>query len=558
MKWFNSLRIGTRLLVSFGVILLLFIAATAYAVFGVNELQQAADDVATENSKIELAYQMSDSINDVFQAVTERLVGSTSIDEAKLNTAIADARADYKKDYDSLTALATTQKGKDLLAALSKAMTDLKNVDDQVLQLDTSNNQEAAIAMYLNQAKKAKDTVNTAVDAFLAYRAVRMQGVLDSSEATKSSVLFWLIAGSAVILVIGVVIVLFTTRAISKPTEKITHLLGEMAQGNMKVSVDESELGRKDEIGMMNRAAHTLVQNMRVSIGTIKASMETLASASTELSSISEEMTAGASESSSNSNMVATSAEELSSNTLSLASGMDHATNSLASVATATEEMTATIGEIAHNSEKARTTTLDAARQTDTISAMMKDLGKAANEIGKVTETITSISAQTNLLALNATIEAARAGAAGKGFAVVANEIKELAQQTAAATSEIKSRIGSVQDSTVAAVTNIERIVDVIKDINDIVNSIATAIEEQSVVTRDIAGNIAQASVSVKDANQRVSETATVTETIAADITGVSQTMLQMKTATNQVQSSATELSVMAEKMREMLQQYKI
>ncbi len=72
---------------------------------------------------------------------------------------------------------------------------------------------------------------------------------------------------------------------------------------------------------------------------------------------------------------------------------------------------------------------------------MMKDLGRAAQEIGQVTETITSISAQTNLLALNATIEAARAGAAGKGFAVVANEIKELAQQTAAATEDIKRKI---------------------------------------------------------------------------------------------------------------------
>ena len=75
----------------------------------------------------------------------------------------------------------------------------------------------------------------------------------------------------------------------------------------------------------------------------------------------------------------------------------------------------------------------------------MHQLGTAAQEIGKVTETITNISSQTNLLALNATIEAARAGTAGKGFAVVANEIKELAQQTASATEDIKSKILGVQ-----------------------------------------------------------------------------------------------------------------
>src|SRR5207249_170766 len=82
--------------------------------------------------------------------------------------------------------------------------------------------------------------------------------------------------------------------------------------------------------------------------------------------------------------------------------------------------------------------TEEATRQAARISEQMNHLGAAAQEIGKVTETITEISSQTNLLALNATIEAARAGSAGKGFAVVANEIKELAQQTARATEDIK------------------------------------------------------------------------------------------------------------------------
>ena len=150
------------------------------------------------------------------------------------------------------------------------------------------------------------------------------------------------------------------------------------------------------------------------------------------------------------------------------------------------------------------------------ITEEMQKLGKAAQEIGQVTETITNISAQTNLLALNATIEAARAGTAGKGFAVVANEIKELARQTAEATEDIKARIAGIQNSTGTAITDIGQITAVIKEVGGIVSSIAAAIEEQATVTKDVAGNIAQASAGVRDANYAYPQTAEVSKAIAA------------------------------------------
>jgi methyl-accepting chemotaxis protein len=237
---------------------------------------------------------------------------------------------------------------------------------------------------------------------------------------------------------------------------------------------------------------------------------------------------------------------------------MDQANSNLNAVATAVEEMTATIGEIARNSEKAHATTGQAAFKVDQFSVIMKGLGQSAQEIGKVTETITSISSQTNLLALNATIEAARAGTAGKGFAVVASEIKELAHQTAAATSEIKEKIGTIQDSTVGAVADIEKIVHVIREVNEIVTSIAAAIQEQATVTQDIAGNIAQASRGVREANQRVAQTATVSASIAQEIAEVSSSVGQISSASTQVQTSALELSKLAEELNQMVSKFKV
>jgi hemerythrin-like metal-binding protein len=255
---------------------------------------------------------------------------------------------------------------------------------------------------------------------------------------------------------------------------------------------------------------------------------------------------------------VAVAAEEASANTTSVAAGMEQAASNLSSVASATEEMSATVGEIASNAEKARAISEQATVQAQTISALMQQFGRAAQEIGKVTETITDISSQTNLLALNATIEAARAGAAGKGFAVVANEIKELARQTATATEDIKAKIAGVQTSAGSAITDVEKIAAVIKDVGSLVSSIAASIEEQAAVTKDVAGNIAQASAGVKDSNERIAQTATVSKDIARDMAAVNAATGEIRRGGEQVKASTVELSKLADQLKAAAAQFKV
>jgi len=293
-----------------------------------------------------------------------------------------------------------------------------------------------------------------------------------------------------------------------------------------------------------------LTHSLRDVIRNITEGIGVISSSSAELSTSSAAMAESSSQASGKASSVATAAEEMTSNVVSVAAGMEQTTTNLSSVASATEQMTSTIGEIAANSEKARRITEEATRQAIRISEQMNQLGVAAHEIGKVTEAITEISSQTNLLALNATIEAARAGTAGKGFAVVANEIKALAQQTAAATEDIKAKIASVQTSTTGGIEEIEKVSQVIRDVSDIVASIAAAIEEQSTMTKDIAHNIAEASTGVQDANKRVTETSLATAEIAREIAGVDQVAVQIAAGSEQVRTSASGLSKVSEQLQ--------
>jgi methyl-accepting chemotaxis protein len=130
---------------------------------------------------------------------------------------------------------------------------------------------------------------------------------------------------------------------------------------------------------------------------------------------------------------------------------------------------------------------------TETTNATISKLGRSSAEIGQVIKVITAIAQQTNLLALNATIEAARAGEAGRGFAVVANEVKELAKETAKATEDIGRKIEMIQSDSKGAINAIAEIGGIIHQINDISNTIASAVEEQTATTNEISQNLIEA-----------------------------------------------------------------
>jgi methyl-accepting chemotaxis protein len=186
------------------------------------------------------------------------------------------------------------------------------------------------------------------------------------------------------------------------------------------------------------------------------------------------------------------------------------------------------------------------------------ELGNAAREINQVTDVIMEIAEQTKLLALNATVEAARAGEAGKGFAVVANEVKELAKQTNAATDNIRARVDAIQRSTAGTVEKIAQISHVITDVNNLVASIAGAVEEQAITTRDIASNIAQAATGIRAMLGTVTHAAGVSETIATEVVVVSDASNEMEAVSTHLNNNAARLVTMGQQLQQFMAQFQL
>ena len=298
----------------------------------------------------------------------------------------------------------------------------------------------------------------------------------------------------------------------------------------------EGTLGGQAKVEGVAGTWKELTDNVNGMAANLTEQVKKIAKAAIAVAKSSEEMMAESQTMSQASQETSTQAESVSSNAAQVSANVQ-------SVATGVEEMTTSIQEIAKNVTNAAQVATTAVKTAETTNETIGKLGVSSAEIGNVIKVITSIAQQTNLLALNATIEAARAGEAGKGFAVVANEVKELAKQTASATEDISQKIEAIQGDTRGAVEAIGQITTIISQINDIQSTIASAVEEQTATTNEIARNVNQAA-------ERSSG-------IALNITSVAKTAQSTSNGAAKTQKSATELSKTAGDLHELVNQFK-
>lgn len=555
-----KLKIRAQLVLAFSVVLGLVLISSAVVFWKATEVSQKLDRFKEVRIPLVLATMTIDS--DREQAKSELRAVLLAVHRGDTEAARASKQRfeDGWKEIDTVFAPLpemskkfVLQANKDRVAKLAAELPEIQREEAGIIDNALASGSKRIVAIendYVKRVQPRGDALMHVTEELHDSVISLVNDDLDADIKAQNQSQWILTTSTLLSMAIGIGIALVFSGRVVGALSVVVGRLKAIAAGDLSgARLAETLLTRNDELGELASASQTMTESLRKLLGGISAGVQTLATAATELTAVSKQTASGTASMSDRAHTVAAAAEEASANTMSIAAGMGQSSSSLSSVASATEQMSATVGDISANTAKARNISEHATGQAQTITEQMQKLGQAAQEIGHVTETITNISAQTNLLALNATIEAARAGTAGKGFAVVANEIKELAKQTAEATEDIKVRIAGIQNSTGTAITDIGQITTVIRDVGTIVTSIAAAIEQQATVTKDVAGNIAQASSGVRDANERVSQTAEVSKSIARDIAGVNQAVVEIREGGEHVQTSAAGLSRLAEQL---------
>jgi methyl-accepting chemotaxis protein len=524
MNWMH--RVTTRLVGAFAVPLVVLCAVGALA-------YRNTDTLEYNSGRVVHTYQVLQALDDITSTLKDAETGQRGY----LITGQDGYLAPYTTAKDAITAeidavaglTADNRAQQERIAKLRPLVTAKFAELQQTIDLRRTSGFDAAQAVVLtNKGKAVMDQIRATLDdmatnesSLLSARAASSADAADTSRAA-------ILAGVAIAMLLVIFLAWVLTRSILRPLTALTDRMAEIADGggDLRARVDEA---RKDEFGTLGRTFNRFVAKLAGIIAQIDAQANALASATDHLSAGTRQITGGAEHTSRETNTVASATESMS--------------GALTTVAAGAEEMGASIREIATNTSDASQAGAEAVRVAEEASRTVTALGQSSAEISEVVKFITTIAEQTNLLALNATIEAARAGEAGKGFAVVAAEVKDLAQETAKATSDIIERVRDIQMSASATGEAISRVSEIVLRVNDYQTTIASAVEEQTATTSEMSRNVTEASSSSRD--------------ISASLQSVSSAVNETSAAIVTTEQAVVELATMSSTLHHLVTQFK-
>ncbi|WP_043795069.1 HAMP domain-containing methyl-accepting chemotaxis protein [Solidesulfovibrio fructosivorans] len=404
--------------------------------------------------------------------IDDAIKGFTPLDQA-VETLRAKTRADA-----NLRQLAAI---KDASAKYRQALSDFLDIY-KVLQELAVKRLEAGNAVQ----EAAVTTAKAALDA--------TQHIANEAVASLSTASTIMLGGLAVALVLGILIAIFLTKAITGPVVKGVDFAKAMAQGDFTRLLD---IDQKDEIGILAASLNEMVSKLREVVAEVQSASENVASGSEELSASAQSMSQGATEQ-------AASVEEISSSM---------------------EQMSSNIKQNAENAQQTQSIAVKAAQDAREGGEAVISAVAAMKNIAEKISIIEEIARQTNLLALNAAIEAARAGEHGKGFAVVAAEVRKLAERSGSAAAEISELSSSSVQVAEQAGSMLTKMVPDIQRTADLVQEIAAASQEQNSGADQINKAIQQLDQVVQQNASASEEMASTSEELSSQAEQLQSTM---------------------------------
>jgi methyl-accepting chemotaxis protein len=398
--------------------------------------------------------------------------------------------------------------------ALAKTMKTYADAGQQVIAM--AGFDAATASIFMGTADQAYAEAQKQLDALAEIAQHRKDAVIQSVHAEIRDARAVYVVSLMAVSAIAIVAVWLVSNRISRPVTVMAEAMHKLAGGALETETPYA--GRRDEIGAIAGAVQVFketaqeAQRLAAERERQRAASEARAHRREELAQafdakvtgVLEMVTDSAGKMHATAGAMAATAEETSRQSGAAAAASEQASSHVQTVASATEELASSVGEIGRQVALSTKVAQQAVSEASDTNEAVKGLSEVSGKIARVVELINSIASQTNLLALNATIEAARAGEAGKGFAVVANEVKTLASQTSKATEVIGQQIADMQQVTHHVVDAIDKIGGTIGEISKIAAAIATAVEQQSAATQEIARNVQEAALGTSEVSQNI------------------------------------------------------